>query len=56
MPNKTCIQCHKELTYAAQLIPEYPTDRVYVTVCRNPECPNYGLVAIPQEDMPKETE
>jgi len=44
----TCNQCFKQLwlTYFGQTL---------VFVCKNPRCPNYSLVQVPAEEMPKES-
>jgi predicted secreted protein len=52
----TCNQCHKELSVETK---HYFTGRSNVGyiknyVCINPACPNYALLQMPAEDMPKE--
>jgi hypothetical protein len=42
--NYTCVQCGKQLAM----------DDWFSSFCANPACPNYALLAIPLEDMPKE--
>lgn len=46
---KTCNQCQQELTLGRIKIDA--TQRYHCYVCCNPECPNYGLLQIPREDM-----
>jgi len=46
MEDITCVQCNNVIA----TIFKTPKGTV---VCDNPECPNYGLIAICQEDMPK---
>lgn len=46
---KTCVQCHREFNYTVII-----DNNMCGEVCTHPDCPNYGLLAIPQEDMPKE--
>ena len=41
---KHCVQCHKELEIAGE--GHY--------FCSFASCPNYALLAIPEEDMPEE--
>lgn len=45
----TCVQCHKELTKIVNE-PKMTND---IFVCDNPGCPNYGLLAICEENMVK---
>ena len=51
---KTCVQCGEEIEYITEY--ESVTKSVKVTglgyTCLNKECKNYGLVAIPKEDIP----
>jgi hypothetical protein len=42
----TCNQCYKELV---DLDAEH-----YLLFCKNPKCPNYALLQVPLEEMPKE--
>ena len=46
--NLHCVQCHRRLVYKVDL-----GDSV-VSICHRPDCPNYGLLALPQELMPTE--
>ena len=52
---KTCNQCGSELDTiplrSSELVNPIEPD---IHVCANPECPNYAVVQIPSEDMPKE--
>ena len=50
MKKPTCVQCHKELSM--QIDDKAFTNAIFV--CVNPECSNYGLLAICQEKMPAE--
>jgi len=45
--NLHCVQCHRELKYKVDL------DQSVISICHYPDCPNYGLLAMPQEQMPK---
>lgn len=45
-----CVQCHRELKYKVSI-----NDSV-VSICHRADCPNYGLLAMPQEQMPKDKE
>ena len=44
----TCVQCHREFKYKVGL------NNSVVSICNFSDCPNYGLLAMPQEQMPKE--
>jgi len=46
--NLHCVQCGNEFVYKVSL------DSSVVSICHHPECPNYGLLAMPKEQMPKE--
>lgn len=51
----TCVQCQNELeeSFGIHGIYDYIDDHV-LHFCKNPACPNYALLAIPLEDMPKD--
>ena len=57
-----CNQCNREMGFglefslgsAVYISPGFFGGEVNVFVCENPECPNYGLLQIPQEIMRKE--
>lgn len=60
---KTCNQCHEEMTITKIITVlkfhekgenNFEFHRFFC--CSNPECPNYALLQIPLEDMPKEEE
>ena len=55
---KNCIKCHKEMRMFFQYQHTVPIVNVYTSfelhACTNPACPNYALLAIPEEDMPKD--
>jgi hypothetical protein len=48
--NLHCVQCHREFVYKVDI------RQSLVSICHYPDCPNYGLLAMPQEQMPKEKE
>ena len=43
-----CVQCGEEFIYKCDL------DNTVVSICSNPKCPNYALLAMPLEQMPKD--
>jgi len=45
----TCLQCHKQM----DMIIKEPNLTSCISVCDNPECPNYGLLCISEEMMYK---
>jgi hypothetical protein len=45
-----CLQCDGELTHTVKSA----SIKEAIFVCINPICPNYGLLAICKEKMPKE--
>jgi len=45
---KTCNQCHRECKL--RTIEEIDS----LVICTYPECPNYGVLQLAAEDMPKE--
>lgn len=62
---RTCNQCHKKMVLSVAIQntniafpklsnkPIYNNDDRLLSVCDNPECPNYSLVQISVEQMPK---
>lgn len=42
-----CVQCNQELEHKVII------DASVVSVCNRPECPNYGVLQIPIEQMPR---
>lgn len=49
---RTCNQCHKEIDYS--VIVDRKGEPAQILVCSNPACPNYALLQISMEMMPKE--
>ena len=53
----TCVQCQKQLVcYKAPVIEnvtEMDAGSVSLSVCINPKCPNYGLLAVSIEELSK---
>ena len=48
---RTCVQCHRRLGFHVDLeVGPVPS------VCVRPDCPNYGVLAICQEEMPDNKE
>lgn len=48
----TCNMCHHEMPYSAEVM----TNRgelILIPVCTNPRCPNYAVLQISAEQMPK---
>lgn len=45
-----CNQCHREFKYKIDLA------NSLVSICHYPDCPNYALLQMPLEQMPKEKE
>lgn len=64
MNEQTCVQCHKPITYTVSIDNTniaypvladrkiYDNDARLISVCHNPECPNYGMLQISNEQMP----
>lgn len=52
---KTCNQCgHELVVWDYEVLSITNEEEVLLTACDNPLCPNYALLQIPAEDMPKE--
>ena len=50
MNRATCVQCHRQMDNTV-----YDKGFAYlIHVCTYSDCPNYGLLAITQEKMPKD--
>ena len=45
----TCNQCHKDMGYRDMNISGFR-----VGFCNNPKCPNYAIIQVAAEQMPKE--
>jgi|JI10StandDraft_1071094.scaffolds.fasta_scaffold1742378_1 hypothetical protein len=45
-----CNMCHKKM----KLMGFGLSENVFISVCVNPRCPNYALLQLPAEKMPKE--
>lgn len=64
MTSKTCNQCEQEMTDSISVMftmwltlsDRKDSDTAMVFVCSKPDCPNYGLLQIPAELMPKDNE
>ena len=55
--NRSCNQCAGQMwaLFAEHVDPHYMLGDLHiVSVCSNPACPNYALLQIPLEQMPKE--
>lgn len=50
---RTCNQCHKNMEYSAEV--EVYGKQFLIPVCTRPGCPNFGLLQISVEQMPKES-
>lgn len=51
---KSCSQCFKELVTCRDEFKTWRELGFTLGYCTNPACPNYGIVQVPAEDMPKE--
>jgi len=50
MKKETCNMCQKEMTMGIP-IEERRTSLASLSFCINPECPNYALLQVGQEEM-----
>lgn len=53
MKDKHCVQCGNKMEYS-RYFTLLNDERVHFDFCNNEKCPNYALLAVATEDMPKE--
>lgn len=49
---RTCVQCHREISNCIEA-EKAGKEVILAYICFYPDCPNYGLLAVPEELMPK---